>query len=71
MISIVVKSVGSKISLMILFASKQDISASSNQTVVKVTIAFSVAKKIVRVCGTAKMKVANTTFAIIAFKRKK
>lgn len=70
MISIVVKSVGSKILLMILFASKQDISASFNHTV-KVTIAFSAAKKIVRVCGAAKMKVANTTFAIIAFKRKK
>jgi hypothetical protein len=66
-ISIVVESVGSKIFLRILFASKQDISASSNQTVVKVTFAFSAAKKIVRACGAANRKIANTTFARIAF----
>ncbi len=69
-ISIVVKSVESKIFLMILFASKQNISASLNQTV-KATNAFSAAKKIVRVCGAANRKIANTTFARIAFQRKK
>jgi len=70
-ISIVVKTVGTKIFPRILFASKEDITANSKKAIVKVTIAFSAAKKTVRVCGAAKRKIVNTTLARIAFKRKK